>query len=219
MRAMATRITILGLVAALGLGTAAESAYIFTSVPRLATRSDLIVKGTVAELKGDFFAFEVEHVLRGSLADANRQVLVARFKDWTCATRWASYAPGQVLILFLRKLRTSEPILWQIIGSGGEGEVVVDAQTAYFHTPEGVKECFDLADGRFCGDSAPLDHFLAGVVEYTHLYELPSSQGELGVISQIAKDADVDAFSERSAFNKRLIELTREPERAWSKKR
>jgi hypothetical protein len=204
----------LGLV--LSFSTLAHSSYIFTNPPTLVTRSELIVKGVVAELRGESFTFEVQRVVRGSLPGQGTTVVVARFKDWVCATRWAPYAPGQHLILFLERLRSSEPALWRIMGAGGEGEVVIDGDIAHFHTPEGVSErCFDLTGGRFCGDAAPLDEFLAAVGEYAHLYQW---RRDTATIIQVATNPEVEAFAARSSFRARLVKLTHHPGRAWSKR-
>ena len=188
-----------------------DAAYMFTNLQRLAARADIIAIGSVAEVHQDTFRFQVHEVLRGPVAVEPQELVVIRFRNWPCATRWAPYAEAQRLILFLQEHSSADRSIWQIIGAGGEGEVVVESGTAYVHQAEGQEDHhFDLAEGRFHGESVPLEQFIPAIADYASLFTWPFGWETPQTIKQLASNAEVEAFRGRSPFHDRLVRETQE---------
>ena len=91
--------------------------------------SELIASGEITEVNGDTYNFRLHEVIAapdGDLLAAGAIIEIDRFRDWTCAGRWTSYAPGQQLLVFAS--RTDEGT-WKARGSGAEGEMpIADGQ-------------------------------------------------------------------------------------------
>jgi hypothetical protein len=104
----------------------------------LVAAADVIVSGTVRDLREGSdelqypyfssegtFALDVEQRVAG--AQLPEAIRVQRYRDSTCAFRWAPYAEGQRVLLFLAAPReASAP--YTILGVRGEGEMPVVEQ-------------------------------------------------------------------------------------------
>lgn len=86
--------------------------------------ADAIVQGTITNTivgpQGGHFILSIESVIAGPISTS--EVEVEKFQDWTCAQRWAPYARGQRVLLFLGK---SQKGGWYILSAGGEGEMPI----------------------------------------------------------------------------------------------
>jgi hypothetical protein len=80
-------------------------------------QAKVIAAGTIAALDDERFSLRVEHWVWGAPEVA--ELRVRRFKDWTCASRWAKYEVGQRVVVFLAKQEDG----WRILSGGGEGEM------------------------------------------------------------------------------------------------
>ena len=96
------RIWVCSMVASLSLvSTAFAPSYTRFKLFELATVADVIVAGRIVDVRRKTFDFEVEADVVGWRGE--RVLRVQRFVDWTCHSRWARYAKGQDLLLFLRR--------------------------------------------------------------------------------------------------------------------
>jgi hypothetical protein len=92
--------------------------------------ADLIVLGTIQRVDVDVFVLRVERQLYGPKAEPG-PLVVRRFRNWTCASRWAPYEVGQRLILFLGSGSGTDQ-RWRILGAGDEGEMLVEGDSVYY---------------------------------------------------------------------------------------
>jgi hypothetical protein len=99
--------------------------------------ADVIVVGTIRGASKETFTLHVEEVLAGELRA--RSIHVEKFPADAASPRWAPYACGQTVVLFLDA--TPAP-RFRILGRIGEGEIPLDPKHAYFH-------------GRYLGFLAP----------------------------------------------------------------
>jgi hypothetical protein len=94
------------------------------SIRMLVLGAEAIVEGTITNTivgpQGGHFILEVASVLAGPVATP--EIEVVKFSNWTCAQRWAPYARGQRVLLFLAKGKTAA---WHILSAGGEGEMPI----------------------------------------------------------------------------------------------
>jgi hypothetical protein len=125
-------LSLLALASAL-LGAGAPRAAADYSPPPLndlVLGSEAIVTGRIDALAAQTFTLRVQDLVDGPITTPT--IEVRRFEDWTCASRWAPYAVGQQVLLFLREDPQGGP--WQIRSAGGEGEMPISRGVAYVHS-------------------------------------------------------------------------------------
>ena len=105
--------------------------YTTTKLPELLKSADLIIECRVTKVLTETVDVEISEVLKGDIS--LKQITVERFKNWTCASRWASYKIGQTELMFL--VKSSKSGKWYIIGSGNEGEMPVIDGLLYYKYP------------------------------------------------------------------------------------
>lgn len=105
----------------LALVPSAAARYLPPSLHVLAGASDLIVVGTIVQLDAETFELRADEVLAGEAPTG--KLIVKRFEDWTCASRWKPYAVGQREIAFLRRPAEKGPFTLMSAGSEAEWEV------------------------------------------------------------------------------------------------
>lgn len=150
---------LLGLaLASAALATAtARADYSPPAIEDLVLASDAIVTGRIVALGPDTFTLDVREVVAGT---ASARIEVRRFADWTCAARWAPYAAGQEVLLFLDR---GDRGLFEIRSAGGEGEMPIDRGRVLVPSfydelaPAGsdAHAVHAVHGGRFVGTSAP----------------------------------------------------------------
>lgn len=82
--------------------------------------ADVVVAGHIERVGASTFELRVAEAIVGD--ELPGRLRVQRFEDWTCASRWTEYRPGQRVLLFLEELG-SAAANHQILGGGGEGEM------------------------------------------------------------------------------------------------
>lgn len=85
----------------------------------LACDAEVVVRGTISDVAKRTFDVAVEEQIAGAVVPTS--ITVQRFENWTCAGRWARYAKGQRVWLFLHL--DAEAPNFRILGGGGEGEM------------------------------------------------------------------------------------------------
>ena len=134
-------VLLLTLLGTMLLGASPALKYRPFSFHDMVIKTDLAVLGKIVEVGEQTFIVQVEIVLAGELpteAEATRQLEVIRFGNWACASRWAEYAVGQEVVLFLAK-RTGETGGYWIMSGGGEGEMpILESEDEDGHTVKSV---------------------------------------------------------------------------------
>ncbi|HYR30118.1 MAG TPA: hypothetical protein VEU30_16755 [Thermoanaerobaculia bacterium] len=90
--------------------------------------ADVVAVGTIEKVSASTFTLAVDDVLIGK-TDAKR-IEIEKFAASAESPRWAPYARGQSVIVFLAHQRCGP---FRILGRLGEGEIPLDAKFAYFH--------------------------------------------------------------------------------------
>ncbi len=90
----------------------------------LVVGSDLLVRGTIIEVREKTVEVKVLKVIRGSARP--KRIEVQRFVDWSGNARWTNYQAGQGVLLFLFKQEGDGGPSWQILGGGGKGEMPIE---------------------------------------------------------------------------------------------
>ena len=104
----------------------AQADYEATTLPELITRSAIIVRGTIKEVGASNITITLQALLKGKLTDSS--LVIEKFRDWTCAQRFAPYARGQEVVFFLSEQDGN----YKILGAGDEGEIPIVKNQAYY---------------------------------------------------------------------------------------
>ncbi len=113
------------------LAAPAAPKYLPLKFSEMVMSADLIVHGEIVVLTKETFTLEIETLVAGELTakqTESKRIEVRRFHDWTCASRWLAYSPGQEVVLFLAKPTKDSPF-FRILSAGGEGEMPVSTTT------------------------------------------------------------------------------------------
>jgi len=177
----------------------------------LVVRSDLLVRGTIIEVREKTFEVDVHEVIHG---EANgKRIEVQRFVDWTGNARWTSYREGQELLLFLFKQRGDDGAVWRILGAGDEGEMPIEKGSIYCHGTflEGFERKQKLAvqGGSLDGYKFELAPFLSAVVGFDRCFSLKGkSLQKPCILIQRCSDEAIEAYRQKSDLNRYLIEVS-----------
>ncbi len=87
----------------------------------MALSADKIVFGEITDLRENDYTLKIS----ASATNDIGTIKINRFKDWPCATRWAKYEKGQMVIVFLEKRENA----YHIMSGDGEGEIEVKNNT------------------------------------------------------------------------------------------
>ncbi|MEO6064388.1 MAG: hypothetical protein ABIP49_01225 [Lysobacterales bacterium] len=103
----------------------------------IAISADAIVIGKIIATQRDGFEIRLLEKVHGDATGAVIQVENSAFENTD--PRWAPYATGQTLVLFLRRPHTKHA-RWRVLGMSGEGELPTDAAFTYLtgHFVEGL---------------------------------------------------------------------------------
>ena len=99
----------------------AAAKYVPETFSTMAKQSHRIVAGKITKLDEKIFTLEIETVYAGELREGEKTMEVFRFQDWTCAARWAKYAVGQRVVVFVKRAKGQ----WALRSAGGEGEMPI----------------------------------------------------------------------------------------------
>ena len=84
---------------------------------QMALSADKIVYGEITELREKEYTLKIE----SSITEDKGTIIVERFQNWTCASRWAPYKTGQKIVVFIENRNGTN----HIMSGGGEGEMEV----------------------------------------------------------------------------------------------
>ncbi len=138
------------------LGSPAEAKYIPLSHNDLLTRSDLIAWGRIVRVREATFDVKVSAVLFGKYEA--KILTIQRFRNWTCARRWAPYATGQqVLVCLQRKTDGAGKIVYRIRSGGGEGEMPIVKGQVFSRGLGRMSQAYTVHGGRITAHREPLE--------------------------------------------------------------
>ena len=114
-----TVMTVMTFCSALVLLLCASPSYTRLKPHELIAIADLMITGTIVEVSEETVLVEVSKIGFGE--PRSSRIVVRRFRDWACASRWAEYAIDQHCLYYLAAGEApGDP--YRILGAGGEGE-------------------------------------------------------------------------------------------------
>ncbi|MCH7725444.1 MAG: hypothetical protein IH991_03020 [Planctomycetes bacterium] len=179
----------------------------------LVVGSDLLVRGTIIEVREKTFEVEVLKVIRGRARP--KRIEVQRFVDWSGNARWTSYQAGQGVLLFLVKQEGNGGPSWQVLGAGGEGEMPIEGEFIYCHGTfiQGFKrhQGFAVQGGTLNGYKFELTTFLSAIAGYHRCFKL---KGPLlqrpRILNRTCTEEAIENYRRQSALHRHLIDVSRQ---------
>ncbi len=115
--------------------------YTAYELSELAVLADIVVAGEIVKVENQTFVLRIEHKIVGEPPQPTLQI--QRFEDWACAQRWAPYAVGQRVVVFLSKPKRAGdfPV---ILSGGGEGEMSLNGTVVELRMYELMGDCMPL---------------------------------------------------------------------------
>ncbi|MBJ6109339.1 hypothetical protein JAO73_09965 [Hymenobacter sp. BT523] len=99
-----------------------------TLLAELVDKADLIMYGELTTLHSTTVLAKPLRVLKGNFAIGS--ITIEKFKNWTCASRYAVYQPGQRAVFFLKSSGAHNRFL--VLGAANEGEMPVVNNKVYY---------------------------------------------------------------------------------------
>ena len=101
-------------------------------VSQLIDKSTIIGVGEIKSIENRNVLVLLSDVIKGKLT--NRTLKIEKFENWTCASRWTNYKKGQKIMFFLTM---SKEGIYNILGSGNEGELPIAKEKIYYKSLDG----------------------------------------------------------------------------------
>jgi hypothetical protein len=188
------------LMLALPLGRA-HADYEPLRLPTLIGESELIVLGTITEVRPETFVLADYDVVSGPHGEGPLEV--RRFVDWSGASRWTAYHVGQTLLVFLSAPAAAGEVgehqPWQIGGIGGEGEMPVENGSVYVQGPvlhRSGTEKFIVDGEAFYGHRFGVETFVSAVVGFKRCFRVARADVATNArtFSQLCDDEALDHY-------------------------
>ena len=106
----------------------AQADYDPTLLPELIDKSDLICYGEIVTVQSETITAKAIEVIKGT--NPKGTIIIERFENWTCATRFAPYRIGQKEFFFLKRKKAFNRYF--ALGAANEGEMPVAQQKVYY---------------------------------------------------------------------------------------
>jgi hypothetical protein len=106
----------------------AQADYDPTLLPALIDDSDLIIYGEIIGVRKQDVIVNALEIVKGTAPKGG--VIIKRFENWTCASRFAPYKNGQKEFYFLKKQKGVARYF--VLGAANEGEMPVVSQKVYY---------------------------------------------------------------------------------------
>ncbi len=183
------------LAAPLFVAAVAEGKFAPLSLSNLCGSADLIVIGTINDVRVETFVVDVEQTVAGSSGSVPLEV--RKFANWTCARRWASYEVGQRVLLFLTRGAPGNPHAWRIMGAGGEGEMLVEADIVHPRVRASGALVGELSDVYYSDkpQRVPLDPLLAAIRDHRRCFAF-LTHPELGGACGVGSTCSIEVVDE-----------------------
>ena len=173
----------------------------------LAGGSDAVVVGEIVKVDAQTFSLRSEDVLAGSVSETD--LVIVRFKDWTCASRWKPYAVGQREVAFLYELPPDNArqtrARYGLRSAGDEAEWEIRDDRISVH------------EGGHPPQWRPLDHVVDAIRSYRSCFSVSSDpSGQLRKMDEVRVLCDAPALEEfrgRSPVHDHLAKTSLEASR------
>jgi hypothetical protein len=198
------RPTVLALVC-MSAAWAPVAAYTRYLLWELAAYADVVATGEIVGLDDKTFEFQVAEAVVGTEAGAKLQV--KRFENWTCHGRWAPYAVGQRLMVFLQRSKDDASQL-RVMGGGDEGELPfveddVVAENSHSFQVRGFEVGMHLAAGKSMkGTRLPAAELSAAVIGFKEAFKWTRDRE----VSPREGLAEVESFAATSKIARHMAE-------------
>ena len=106
----------------------AQADYEPTLLPELIDSSDLIFYGEIIAIQKGSVTAKAFELIKG--INPKGEVVIDKFKNWTCASRFAPYRIGQKEFFFLKRKKSINRYF--ALGAANEGEIPVVNQKIYY---------------------------------------------------------------------------------------
>ncbi|MFD2717564.1 hypothetical protein ACFST9_02485 [Hymenobacter monticola] len=106
----------------------AQADYDPTLLPTLIDGSDLIIYGEIIGVQKEGIIVNAIEIVKGIAPKGG--MIIERFENWTCASRFAPYKTGQKEFFFLKKRRGIAKYF--ALGAANEGEMPVVSHKVYY---------------------------------------------------------------------------------------
>lgn len=186
-------------------GFAPASSYTRYLLWELAAYADVVATGEIVGLDDKTFEFQVGTAILG--AEAGATLRVNRFEDWTCHGRWAPYAEGQRLMVFLRRGKEDASQLF-VMGAGDEGELPfvggdVVAENSHTFQVRGFEvETHLIAGERMDGTRLPVPELSAAVIGFRDAFRWTPDRE----VSPRQGLNEIEAFAATSRIARHMVE-------------
>ena len=129
----------------------AQADYEPTLLPELIDGSDLIFYGEIVEMQKGVITAKAVEIIKG--VNPKGDVVIDKFKNWTCANRFAPYRIGQTELFFLKREKAVSH--YYALGAANEGEMPVINQKVYYQNQylriDKNPRLFKVYGGAICG--------------------------------------------------------------------
>jgi len=176
--------------------------------------SDLVIHGTIDEVKKTTFVLKIKEVLVGDFP--KDKIEIHKFIDWTCSSRWKPYKKGQEIIAFIQILPETHSDYkiskYALRSAGSEGEFPIVGSYVYyqgFSIPNVPQAQGELT----WGHKFELDVMLSAIRNYKNIFNLKydnNNWNEVLEIRIISDEKTINNYKETSILHKYLIETTLE---------
>lgn len=175
--------------------------------------AESIVAGTILKVHRKHIVFEVQETLLGPTTSRDT-IKIQKFRNWTCASRWAPYHQGQTLVMVMRKYPDPSTDMLKAIGSGNEGELPwVDSKVYvrhldHFNVANADVEHKIFGQG-FYGTEVPEADFFAALRGYRSHFERKPTQDEyMATAKAVSSAKERQAYAAQSAFHQALVKAS-----------
>ena len=130
--------------------------------------ADLILHARIIEVLENEIELDIIEKIKGEYS--HQKIIIEKFENWSCASRWRTYKVGQEELIFLYEDKKTEN--WKIIGAGNEGEITIENKKLYYPSPYFSSEYlleekqYTLKEGKLFAIEFDLKKAIQGIKDY-----------------------------------------------------
>lgn len=197
---------------------AAQTPYMKKEIWELAGTADLVVHGKVSQAQQGLpkITLSIVEVIAGEYSSAS--IDITKFINNKMGKRWAKYAEGEEVVLFLKKAEDK----WELMGDAGEGEKLVMGKDIYLDGRGGSlwnKFTYHtlVPSGQIYAEKSDLAEFKLAVKTYRSCFEIYyleetvkgfDTPQQVPHVKQLCDDAAMDVYRGLSYSADRMAELS-----------
>jgi hypothetical protein len=130
----------------------------------LIDNAEFIGKGTIINVEKNNIIVQFSMFHKGN--SKYKIFRIQKFKDWTCASRWAEYRIGQEEVFFFSRNQNRKMV---ILGAGNEGEMPIYKNNVIYKNTipfDKTTKNYTIGKNEINGYSFSLDEFKSGIEAY-----------------------------------------------------